>query len=160
MILRAAFAVSLFLSSCLHRDIPGDSIVGEGAEDFSLLVQRRTTRMDAELTAALGHDYRGREPREVETVRSSLSRHGEFRGYPSHRFGNSVFRVSKREQAARLLENTWPAERLSTGSKLARLFEQYPNATVAMMDADDQQVLFFDERDSLVVVYPPGSVAP
>jgi hypothetical protein len=59
-----------------------------------------------------------------------------------------------------LLENTWPAERLSAGSKLARLFEQYPDATVAMMDADDQQLLFFDEPVSPAVVCPPGSVAP
>jgi len=116
-----------------------------------MLLQQGASRTAVELTAALGQGYEHRKPGEIEAVKSSLSRDGEFK---ADSFGNRVYRVSKREEAARLLKNTWRNDRFLPGSELSQLFDRYPRASVAMMESDDQQILFFDGRDRLVAVYP------
>jgi hypothetical protein len=153
----AAIIATVLMVSCARQDfsLKGPSDVGETPEDFSGHLNRHASRLDVELAAALGQNYQKGNRDEIQTVTRSLSHSGSFKGFPSHPFGNSVHRVRRCSEAEALLKNTWASDRFLPDSELSRLFLQYPNASVVMMDADDQQILFFNQRDILMGIYPP-----
>ena len=135
----------------IHPPVEPGEEAGEVREDFSKLLASRAPRDEVEMIAALGSSYRLRPEDEINTVREELAGRGKFDG---HSFGNDVFRIKRIERAEALLVEVWPKEDFSATSALGRLFQRYPSASVALMEGDDQRILFFDTEDRLAVAYP------
>jgi len=146
--------VSISISCSSHTRVSSLPIIDEviiQPQDFSGLLKSRATRIDVELAASLGPEYKSRKQQEIDHVSSDLNSIGKFDGYS---FGNNIFRVNNIEQAESLLGELYPYKDFEENSKLSRLFNIYHKASIVLLDSDDQRILFFDNNDKFVDAYP------
>jgi hypothetical protein len=119
---------------------------------FTTLLSRRAPRQEVELFASLihsAHDDNLREfgPSQISSVTRSLEQDGKYlRGW----YAIGVYRVKSIDDAMTILRkgSGWHASDFD--DKVQQYFQRYPNVTVAIMENDDQRILFFDEVDRLV----------
>ena len=124
---------------------------------FAELLKISAPRIDVEVIAALGKDYERINfngfngiALKKDVVRS-LNSTGISRDSP---YGNEVHRVTNVSQAKEILAQTWPSVDFNADSEIDLLFRKFHKASVALMECDHQRILFFDENDRLVAIYP------
>lgn len=157
---RAIFGLlsSLLIVSCAPHGSADNPIVLEPEEThdiFKELLNQGASRIDVEIIAALGEDYETDKnidsPKLRQAVIRSLSNSGKSKDSP---YGNAVYRVTSIAQARRILADTWPGFDFSEDSKLGLLFKRYPRASIALMECDNQRILFFDKNERLGAIFP------
>ena len=126
---------------------------GEVRPDFSTQLASRVVREDAELFALLGTNFSNRQKKELDLIKQGLS-NGV---YVSPNDGKRIYRINSMDQARKLLGESWSEETWKEKSDLAKFFDQAPNASVAFMGQNDQRILFFDQTNHLVGVFPKAS---
>ena len=151
------FSIFSFVSCAPYGSI-GNPITLQPEEShdvFTDLLKQNASRIDVELIAALGEHYKTDDfldvPKLKKAVIHNLSISRESMDSP---YGDKVYRVTKVTQASRILADTWPGIDFSPDSKLGLLFKCYPRASIALMECDNQRILFFDDADHLVAIYP------
>jgi hypothetical protein len=120
---------------------------GEVRPDFSEQLANHASREDVEFHALLGAQFAETESEELAAIRESLAL-GYF-VHPDN--GKRLYRVESIEQAQQILP-TWDEERWS--EELLGKFKEVPNASVAIIGLNDQRILFFDQSEQLVGIYP------
>jgi len=123
------------------------SYFGETRPDFTEQLGNHAPREEVELHALLGTQFAETEAKELEVIREALALGYFF--HPDN--GKRLYRVQSIEQAQQILP-AWDEEHWS--EELAGKFKEIPNASVAIFGLKDQRILFFDESDQLVGVYP------
>lgn len=123
---------------------------GEVRPDFTGQLTSNSARQEVELMALFGVCYKDQDSRELKPVSEALSR--GFYSNPQN--GKRVYRVHSIAQAQELLQNSWEEEHWNSDSKLSKQFATTPNATVAIIGQTDQRILFFDQSNHLIGVYP------
>lgn len=120
---------------------------------FEDLLSRSALRTEVELIAAFGPNYMDvpltSNPDLIQLAKRSLEHEGRFLGSP---YGNELYRVVKIEDAETILRGTWPASLF--GDELKAHFRLYSDASVAIMEGDDQRIFFFDREGRFVASYP------
>lgn len=165
----ARFYVSLFflipltlsLSGCLPVEdttpssalFPASSQYGaEVRRDFSGQLSKNASRRDVELHALFGSFYAERSSQELRPVLDSLNK-----GFYQDDNGKRIYRVESVNQAQQILAKSWKYEKWSPNSALAKRFASASNASIAILGNSDQRILFFDQSDQLIGVYPKAS---
>lgn len=123
---------------------------GEVRPDFSGPLTSKASREDVELLALFGVCYRDQDRKELKPVQDALSQ--GF--YVNPQNGKKVYRVNAISQAQLLLQGAWEEEHWQPDSNLAKQFASTPNASVAIIGQNDQRILFFDEQNHLIGVFP------
>ena len=151
-------ALLLMVSCAPHGSSNNPSVLKpEATHDiFKDLLNKRASRIDVEVIAALGESYETSKfidgPKLRKAVIQSLSHSGRSKESP---YGE-IYRVNRVAQGRRILGATWPKTDFGDHSKLGLQFKRYPRATIAKMECDDQRIFFFDENDRLVAISPEG----
>lgn len=123
---------------------------GEVRPDFTNQLTNRATRNDVELYALFGVSYVDYDQKSLRPVEDAL-----VQGFYSNpKNGKKIYRVQSIGQARELLQNMWSEEEWEMDSDLANQFKLTPNASIALIGAKDQRILFFDQGNQLAQVYP------
>ncbi len=100
--------------------------------------------------ALFGRLYTEKPPKEVKPIIGAL----EQGFYECPASGKRVYRINSISQAQQILGHKWTDESWGESSVLANQFRITPSASVAVMGDNDQRLVFFDQSNQLVAVYP------
>ena len=155
-------ALGLMATSCvpLEDTTPSSALfpasTSNGATirpDFSKQLNQNAPRQEVELHALYGAFYADRKLTENRPVFESLDK-GYFKDAQN---GKRIYRVKTVSEAQKILGNSWKSEKWAASSDLGKRFQMSAYTSIAVLNGKDQRILFFDQSERLVGVYPKAS---